>query len=428
LSSRDVHRLWELGKRISEHFGAPQDIEWAFHDGNLFLLQSRPITTHRETEAAEALARATRQRLREEMSAGRGPWVVHNLAETLPHPTALTWSVIRKFMSGLGGFGAMYRQAGFQPAPIIDREGFLELVAGRIYMDAARAPEMFCENFPFAYDLEKLVHDPDASQKPPTLPRGSYSLRAKAAALLSKAGAKLQGLAGRAAGEFREKTTPAVTEYVARSREKNLRLLTVEQLIAFWEEYEKQILNVFGRDILMPGLICGMAWAELETFLQENFWDDDTEALLRIISVGGEADRTVIADAELFKVASGKWLLETWLADHGHRGPGELDLAAPRWREQPEVLRERRRVWPLASLRWNGTVAARLRPTSRQPFCGRAYRLPMPGNLIAVSTLCVAICLFGKTGRICSCWVMDCCAIWPWKPASGWKLAMAHSI
>jgi pyruvate,water dikinase len=160
LSSRDVHRLWELGKRSSEHFGAPQDIEWAFHDGNLFLLQSRPITTHRETEAAEALARATRQRLREEMSAGRGPWVVHNLAETLPHPTALTWSVIRKFMSGLGGFGAMYRQAGFQPAPIIDREGFLELVAGRIYMDAARAPEMFCENFPFAYDLEKLVHDP----------------------------------------------------------------------------------------------------------------------------------------------------------------------------------------------------------------------------------------------------------------------------
>jgi phosphohistidine swiveling domain-containing protein len=340
LSSRDVHRLWELGKRISEHFGAPQDIEWAFHDRNLFLLQSRPITTHRETEATEALVQATRQRLREEMSAGRGPWVVHNLAETLPHPTALTWSVIRRFMSGLGGFGAMYRQAGFQPAPIIDREGFLELVAGRIYMDVARAPEMFCENFPFAYDLENLVRDPDASQKPPTLPRGSYSSRAKAAALLSKAGAKLQDLAVRVAGEFREKTTPAVTEYVARSREKNLRLLTVEQLIAFWEEYEKQILNVFGRDILMPGLMCGMAWAELETFLQENFWDDDTEALLRIISVGGEADRTVIADAELFKVASGKWLLETWLADHGHRGPGELDLAAPRWREQPEVLRE----------------------------------------------------------------------------------------
>ncbi|MGA2544329.1 MAG: PEP/pyruvate-binding domain-containing protein [Verrucomicrobiota bacterium] len=340
LSSRDVHRLWELGTRIMEHFAAPQDIEWAFHDGNLYLLQSRSITTHRETEATGVVLQATRQRLREEMSAGRGPWVLHNLAETLPHPTSLTWSVIRKFMSGLGGFGAMYRQAGFQPAPIIDREGFLELVAGRIYMDVARAPEMFCENFPFAYDLEKLVRDPDASQKPPTLPRGSYSSRARAAARMSKAGAKLRQLSEHVAGEFREKTTPAVTEYAARSRQKCLHLLSAEELIALWEEHEKQVLNVFGPETLMPGLICGMAWAELEAFLQENFWDDDAEALLRLISIGAEPDRTVIADAELYEVANGKRSLETWLAAHGHRGPGEFDLAAPRWRERPAVLRE----------------------------------------------------------------------------------------
>ena len=61
---------------------------------------------------------------------------------------------------------------------------------------------------------------------------------------------------------------------------------------------------------------------------------------MRLISAGGEADRTVIADAELFKVAGGKWLLETWLADYGHRGPGEFDLASPRWSEQPDVLRQ----------------------------------------------------------------------------------------
>jgi pyruvate,water dikinase len=58
LTSREVNRLWELGKRISEHFDAPQDIEWAFHAGNLYLLQSRPITTHRETEATESVLRA----------------------------------------------------------------------------------------------------------------------------------------------------------------------------------------------------------------------------------------------------------------------------------------------------------------------------------------------------------------------------------
>jgi len=340
LTSREAHQLWELGRRIMAHFAAPQDIEWAIHDGNVYLLQARPITTHQETEAAAALLHEARRRLREELAAGRGPWVLHNLAETLPHPTALTWSVIRKFMSGAGGFGTMYREAGFQPAPVIDREGFLELVAGRVYMDAARAPEMFCENFPFEYDLDKLTRDPDAAQKPPTAPKGSYLARAKAAAQLSKSGAKLRELADRVAGEFREKTAPTVKEYVARSRQTNLRTLSAEELIALWEERENQVLNVFGPQSLMPGLICGMAWAELEAFLQENFWDDDAEALMRLISAGGEADRTVIADAELFKVAGGKWLLETWLAYYGHRGPGEFDLASPRWSEQPEVLQQ----------------------------------------------------------------------------------------
>lgn len=33
-----------LARRIAEAFGAPQDVEWAFHDGDLFVLQARPMT------------------------------------------------------------------------------------------------------------------------------------------------------------------------------------------------------------------------------------------------------------------------------------------------------------------------------------------------------------------------------------------------
>jgi phosphoenolpyruvate synthase/pyruvate phosphate dikinase len=40
-----IVRLVDVAKRIERHFGAPQDIEWAFdHDGELFVLQSRPVT------------------------------------------------------------------------------------------------------------------------------------------------------------------------------------------------------------------------------------------------------------------------------------------------------------------------------------------------------------------------------------------------
>ncbi|MFZ2049848.1 MAG: phosphoenolpyruvate synthase [Solirubrobacteraceae bacterium] len=45
LDEREVLAVAELGVRIEAHYGAPQDTEWAFDpDGNLWILQSRPIT------------------------------------------------------------------------------------------------------------------------------------------------------------------------------------------------------------------------------------------------------------------------------------------------------------------------------------------------------------------------------------------------
>ncbi|PSP81563.1 phosphoenolpyruvate synthase [Halobacteriales archaeon QS_1_68_20] len=37
--------LVELGERVESHYGTPQDVEWAAVDGEVFMLQSRPITT-----------------------------------------------------------------------------------------------------------------------------------------------------------------------------------------------------------------------------------------------------------------------------------------------------------------------------------------------------------------------------------------------
>ena len=45
-----------------------------------------------------------------------------------------------------------------------------------------------------------------------------------------------------------------------------------------------------------------MALAELRTFLAENFWDEDPDALSQLISSGGPPNRTVVADAELYEV------------------------------------------------------------------------------------------------------------------------------
>jgi len=44
LSDDELRHLVDLGNQIEEHFGCPQDIEWAVENGVTYLLQSRPIT------------------------------------------------------------------------------------------------------------------------------------------------------------------------------------------------------------------------------------------------------------------------------------------------------------------------------------------------------------------------------------------------
>lgn len=44
LSDDELHQLVDLGNRVEDHFGCPQDIEWAVENGVIYLLQSRPIT------------------------------------------------------------------------------------------------------------------------------------------------------------------------------------------------------------------------------------------------------------------------------------------------------------------------------------------------------------------------------------------------
>jgi len=51
-----IVKMAKLGQIVLEHYGKPQDIEWAVTDGDIYLLQSRPITTIQKREARGGLA------------------------------------------------------------------------------------------------------------------------------------------------------------------------------------------------------------------------------------------------------------------------------------------------------------------------------------------------------------------------------------
>ncbi|MBI2836430.1 MAG: phosphoenolpyruvate synthase [Chloroflexi bacterium] len=49
ITDQDILHLAALAKQIEDHYSFPQDIEWAKEDGKLYILQTRPVTTIKET-------------------------------------------------------------------------------------------------------------------------------------------------------------------------------------------------------------------------------------------------------------------------------------------------------------------------------------------------------------------------------------------
>ncbi|AHG03162.1 phosphoenolpyruvate synthase [Halobacterium sp. DL1] len=45
LTDEEIQALVTIGERVEDHYGEPQDVEWAMVGGDIYMLQSRPITT-----------------------------------------------------------------------------------------------------------------------------------------------------------------------------------------------------------------------------------------------------------------------------------------------------------------------------------------------------------------------------------------------
>src|SRR5262249_26756107 len=177
LGSSQLADLARLGLRVEAYFGHPCDIEWSLAGGQFYLLQSRPIKAKLSTQYSVLSTQCSdeeRERVRQEEIAalraraepGGTVWSRYNLAEILPEPTPMTWAVVRRFMSGRGGFGLMYRDLGFDPDPALDDEGIFDLVCGRPYCNLSREPRMQSRRLPFEHPFAALKAAPHKALYP----------------------------------------------------------------------------------------------------------------------------------------------------------------------------------------------------------------------------------------------------------------------
>ena len=191
-------------------------------------------------------------------------------------------------MSAEGGYGRMYRQAGFQP----DSAGFLEKIGAGIYLDCARFPRMFAPDYPFSVRRGAIAgesrsraaaaHD---STRHGLGTGGRERLAAHAVATIRREAETLDG-------RFDTEFVPAVATWVKAENARDLPALDDEALLALWREREDKVMGEFGAAAFFPSMIEALALADLRTFLRNQIWDEDIEPLVLELSISPEPDQT----------------------------------------------------------------------------------------------------------------------------------------
>ena len=346
LTPEQISELGAMALRVEDYFGHPVDVEWGFAGGKLALLQSRAIRGLDIAEDVEKGRLEEIERLRELTAEKRRVWVVHNLAETLPAPTPLTWDIIRQFMSGDGGFGRMYRHLGYRPSEVVRDEGFLDLICGRIYADPDRAAGLFWESMPLAYNLDEIREDPGLLETAPTgfdadRADGKFLARLpRTVVAMIKAGRLAKRLRKRVAETFEKDVLPPYLAYVAEKRKEDLTGLTTPAVIEELHNRRRRVLDEFGPESLKAGFIGGVAHGTLEATLVQLMGEEEGARLAMRLTSGLHNDITIEQNEFLYQVAKGAHTLDEYVERFGHRTVNEMELAQPRWREDPSYLEQ----------------------------------------------------------------------------------------
>ena len=154
-----------MGRRVEAFYGDARDVEWAYAEGQFWLLQARPITTASAAER-EQVRRDEIAQLREFAHPGGTVWSRYNLIEVLPEPTPMTWSIVQKLLSGGGGSGMMYRDLGFAPDPALESITVYDLIGGRPYCNLSREPHLQARKPIFAYPIDQYRQNPHLALDP----------------------------------------------------------------------------------------------------------------------------------------------------------------------------------------------------------------------------------------------------------------------
>lgn len=352
LTDAQLLALTDLLLQVERLFGGFMDIEWALVDGRPFLLQARPITTHLQLPEDMVTAPGARKRLYGDLT------IVEEGCFWLLSPLGTSW-----FEAVEGEYTGRTREGRLHAIDGASR--FFR--GGRIYMNVTHMLGLVSKDHLVrsakGTDLAaaNALATVDASQYRPRGPRLLRFLGFVLRGLTGPNQARLRMLRGRAGREPAAVRT-FLLEAIAEHRQ-HVRTLASGPLPfpAFLAELAAATVRVCHHTLFpVLGAIYGLKFTLNEPLKEPTDEEKRWVAALQqslpgnpTVDMGlelGDLARQVPMDATLEDleraVAPGapaselRAAWESFLERHGHRGPTEIDVAGPRYREQPRLLLE----------------------------------------------------------------------------------------
>jgi rifampicin phosphotransferase len=360
LSDAEILQLAELGKSIQKEYGFPQDIEWAFAQGNLYVLQSRAITSLYPVP--------------EESSDRLKVWFSFGAVQGMLQPiTPLGQDSVRLVLAGaaaLFGFRLNHENIDFMRVAgerlWVRLDGLVRNpIGGRIYKTVLPMVEPSTANI-----LAQLVGDSRLQAANgqmrfstirrllgfllPLLPRFAQTMHNPEKAR-DEFEQHLQHFSGLAQISQEGDMYARLAECVVLLRDKST--------IRAFELVMPRFFPIFVPGVASLGLLTRLATQSSEsdhgiaplvlevtrglprnvtTEMDMALWDTakairaDADSLNRFVSATPVELASAYLNATLPSAAQG--VIARFMELYGMRGVGEIDLGQPRWREAPEPI------------------------------------------------------------------------------------------
>ena len=346
LDEDQVAMIVALALKAEAHFGSPQDVEWAYHDGVLSVLQSRPIT------GAPGAGRVSEF---DSDTDADTVWTSANIQEVVPDVvTPLDWSLLHERQN------YALRKPFLETRTLLDPDTeFVAMFYGRVFANVSALRSVASRavgTSPEAIDEQYLgvARDPDTPRRRPSL--------AQLTAYLNTTPRILRFLyrTGRDVPRARERLRP----WLERTRREDLGGLTAPQLMERIDEANAasremaalHIAATSGASIYFESLgrllktWFGPRAAELEAQLVTGLADVPSAAVglelreLAGLATGDPRLREALSEHDPWTGLQGlngapavefKAALARFLGRHGHRSARELEVTPLAWEEDP---------------------------------------------------------------------------------------------